>query len=204
MTSSTTPSSGTFSTDRPALFPYPRLLPLGDASLSGVYCHIIRHYGTVGLSLLVKRIPQKDQIAVCFGDWLGHRLDLSRADEPLVARVNQLTSPTNGHSKLAHLLSIMRYARLEQAQFFFAICPGLVLCDIQIAQNKLASAGMISELFGRAMDTQEIIATEVIDARAAEYIERGTGKYAGNLILKPTTFRLHQSTQEPLYAEVLR
>ena len=112
--------------------------------------------------------------------------------------------------QLATFLKTMQLIKLEQAQFFFAIDENnqLVLVDMQVAYNKFASPGMIRDIFGNIFNVQEVIKTEIIDARAVETIEKGAGSYEGDIILKPTKFRMYHEAEnnsfQPLYVEVKR
>ena len=102
----------------------------------------------------------------------------------------------------------MQLIKIEQAQFYFAIEDELTLVDMQLSLNKFAGPGMIKDIFGKIMKTQEIIKTEIIDNRAIEFINKGTGSYEGNLVIKPSRFRVYHNqatgVYTPLYVEVKR
>lgn len=170
--------------------------------VNNVFCYIIKHYGNNGLSVLVYRQPEKDQIIVLYGDWNGNNIDLT-IDNELSKMALEFCD-----SKLQNILYLMKIIRVEQAQFFFAISDGLILVDVQTAYNKMASPGMIRDIFSKMFDVQEVIKTEVIDDRAIDAIIKGTGSYSGDIIIKPTRFRLYHNPDtnsfHPMYVEVKR
>lgn len=137
-----------------------------------------------------------------FGDWRGNTLDITDGSD-LAKLANEFIQ-----NKAALLYNVMQLIRLEQAQFYFAIINNeLVLVDIQVSLNKFASPGMVRDTFGKTFPTQEVLKIEVIDDRALEYIGRGTGSYGGNIIVKPSRFRMFHvppNVYTPFYVEVLR
>ncbi len=64
------------------------------------------------------------------------------------------------------------------------------------------------DLFGKQLRTQEKLKIEIIDERAAKAIEQGTGSYEGDIVLKPSRFRMYHDPEtkeySPLYVEVIR
>lgn len=100
----------------------------------------------------------------------------------------------------------MKLMRVEQAQFFFTDTMKLV--DVQVAYNKMVSPGMIHDVFGKRTDIQETIKTEIIDERTIDAILKGAGSYTGDIIIKPTRFRLYHDPEtnsfQPMYIEVKR
>lgn len=150
--------------------------------------------------MLIYRQPTKDQVNVICGDWAGNALNLSDA------KSNRLVTIAHDFlgNELRVLLTTMRLIKIEQAQFFFAIDDeGLILADVQIALNKLAGPGLVKDIFGRVVRTQEVLKVEVVDERVVDCLSKGVGAYAGDLILKPSKFRLLNSTT-PLYVEIKR
>jgi hypothetical protein len=103
---------------------------------------------------------------------------------------------------------MMKLMKLEQAQFFLAILDELTLVDVQVAYNKMAGPGMVRDIFSKLINTQEVIKSEIVDERAIDAILRGVGSYAGDIILKPTRFRLYHdeatNSFQPMYIEVKR
>lgn len=190
----------------PKVLAYPGFIPLESApSIKSVFCYVIKHYGDDGLSALVYRHKEDDQVALLFGDWKGNNLDIQTNNPtPLTDAANKFVA-----EDFSKFLNLMYSVGIPQAQFFFGLQDGeLVLADIQLSLNKFASPGMIRDIFGKIYRTQEVRKLEVIDDRALEYLEKGTGSYDGDIILKPSRFRMHheqeQNSYQPLYVEVRR
>lgn len=182
-----------------AVLPCPK--PLSDPAIAyNIYCYVIKHYGNVGLSVLIDRTTD---VSVRFGDWNGNVIDMS-AKTPESDRANRFI--TNG---LRLFASVMKSINLGNAQFFLAdVNNDLVLTDIQLSLNKMCGPGMVRDIFGNVFNTQEILKTEIIDDRATDAIVHGSGTYTGDLVLKPSKFRLYHNqannTYVPLYVEVRR
>jgi hypothetical protein len=200
-TSKQTPESGI--SKLPQVLPYPKFMP--DSLIqhvNNVFCYVIRHYGNDGLSVLVYRQPEKDQIVVLYGDWNGNNIDLT-TDNQLSKTALEFCD-----SKLQNVLYLMKLIRIEQAQLFFTISDRLTLVDVQTAYNKMASPGMVRDIFSKMFDVQEVIKTEIIDDRIIDAIARGAGSYSGDIILKPTRFRLYHDPVanlfQPMYIEAKR
>lgn len=194
----------------PSILQYPRLLeykfgiePSPGDSLKNVFCYIIKHYGNEGLAVLIYRQPKNKQIVVICGDWQGNSLDLTKDDYLCVIAKKFIDE------KVTTFISTMHYMAIEQAQLFFAIIEDeLILVDMQTTYNKLVGPGMIRDIFNNIHKTQEVVKIEVIDDRALQAIKDGSGNYTGNLIIKPSRFRLYNmpGTNDfmPLYVEIIR
>tara|TARA_R110000868_G_scaffold150227_3_gene373238 strand:- start:2538 stop:3146 length:609 start_codon:yes stop_codon:yes gene_type:complete len=190
----------------PKVLPYPQLLPFESTpSIHNIFCYIIKHYGYIGLSVLIYRQRSQDQVVTICGDWAGNNIDIVNNDDKLATLGMGFVQ-----KELTTFLQTMNLIKLNQAQFFFSIDPSdnLVLVDMQVAFNKFASPGMIRDIFGNIFNVQEVIKTEIIDARVVETIQKGTGSYEGDIILKPTKFRMYHEAEnnsfQPLYVEVKR
>ena len=191
----------------PPIFPYPTVHAFADceAHLKGHLCYVIRHYGQQGISVMILREPDKDGVAVKCGDWHGRDLDIQDAKDPLVPAAVVFLQ-----HDLPLFLEVMQKINLPQAQFFLAVGEdgALTLVDLQISTNKLAGPGMVRDIFGRIYKTQEVLKVEPMDDRALEYINKGTGTYDGDLIIKPSKFTLFAPSDAenivPLYSQVKR
>lgn len=189
----------------PKVLPYCGYLPFKDfeSHVKDIFSYVIGHYGNVGLSVLIYRQTVKDQVVVICGDWNGNNIDLT--DGSVLAQ--HAIEFTNRHLNL--FLSTMRIIKLDQMQLFFSIVNDeLVLVDIQTAVNKLSGPGMVRDVFGRKFTTQDVRKIELLDERALQAIKDGSGSYAGDIIIKPSRFRLYhdisRNVYRPLYVEVKR
>lgn len=192
-------ASGT-SKAMPKILAYPHLMPFASTpKIKGIFCYVIKHYGNYGLAVLIYRQLAKDQVNIMFGDWTGKTIDIRQLD-----RLGKIATDFIATDRHKLFLRTMQLIRLEQAQFFFAVddADELTLVDMQVAINKLAGPGMIKNLFENTMKTQEVLKIETIDSRACEYLEKGSGSYAGDLILKPSNFKMTDTG--PLYVELKR
>lgn len=205
-TASATRSSGISEVNSlPKVLPYCKLLSHQSHSnhVKDLFCYIIKHYGDSGLSVLIYRQRDKDQVVVICGDWAGNNIDLT--DDSELAKIAIKFNDLHLHL----FLSTMRLIKLDQMQLFFSIANGeLVLVDIQTAINKLSGPGMVRDVFGNRFPTQEVMKIELLDERAMQYLADGGGSYAGDLIIKPSRFRLYHDVNadiyRPLYVEVRR
>lgn len=199
-------TSGISRIQLPKVLPYPVIEPLQlDGALKNIFCYIIKYYGESGLSVLIYRQKAKDQVVTIFGDWNGNNIDIVNGEENLLSRL----SSDFAKADLVKMLEMMRIINIEQAQYFFGIDDqGLILCDVQISLNKMVGPGMVKDVFGKVIRTQEVIKTEILDDRAMEAIAKGSGSYEGDLIIKPSRFRLNHKMDDniytPLYAKVIR
>lgn len=192
-------------TQLPAVLPYPEFFEYTEDNIRDILCYIVKHYGREGLSVLYYRDVDRDECNMVFGDWSGNIIDLQTGDGPMVDIALGFAK-----EKSLEFLKLMSLIKINQAQFYFAIDNNsLVLVDMQIAMNKFAGPGMIKDIFGNICATQEVKKVEVIDDRAIEYINKGTGSYEGDIILKPSRFRIQYGKEEtsilrPFYVEIKR
>jgi hypothetical protein len=65
---------------------------------------------------------------------------------------------------------------------------------------------MLKDIFSKQFEIPEIVKVDRIDNNVADYIERGTGSYAGDIIIKPNKFKMvnYETNTIPLYVEVIR
>jgi len=93
---------------------------------------------------------------------------------------------------LNNIYALMKYIRVDMLQMFIDTTNEFKLVDIQLSLNKYTGPGMLRDVFNPIISTQEVLAIEPLDDRALEAIKRGTGTYEGDLILKPSKFRLYE------------
>ena len=200
------PQSGISKPEIPKILKHPGYISINNCdSIKNVYCYVVKHYGSNGLAALIYRQPENDQVSLLFGDWYGNSLDIQSSEQSrAIVLANDFVN-----KDFLKLLNVMFSIKIQQAQFFFGIeDDGLVLTDMQLSLNKFASPGMIKDIFGKIFRTQEVKKTEIIDDRAFEYINLGTGSYDGDLVLKPSRFRMFHEQENniyrPMYVEVRR
>ncbi len=198
--SPTVKSSGT--SELPTLLPYPTLIPFAEFNgVNGMFCYIFEHYGLDGISCLVQTDNEGTRVIV--GDWHGHVTDLSDSKHRLYQITNNLLMKHG-----TALINLIRAVRLKQAQFFFVPCGdgSFMLADVQLALNKFAGPGMIKDVFGKMFNIPKLIKIDVVKDKILQDIIDGSGQFAGNLIIKPSRFRMVKANNimTPLYLEVSR
>lgn len=188
----------------PQVLKYPQ--PIQDLNyVKDIFCYILRHPGSNGLSVLIYRQPDNDQVVVICGDWYGVKLDLIDTKKSTIVDLASDFVTTEA----IKFYEMMRLTQVDQAQFFFSIDDeGLCLLDVQLSLNKYAGPGMVNDVFGKIFRTPKILKMEIIDERALEYIQKGSGAYEGDLLIKPSRFRMYHDQEanaySPLYVEVRR
>lgn len=189
----------------PKILPYPTIHNIDDLenNIKNIFCYVIKHYGKKGLSVLIYRQIKDDQVVVLCGDWFGNPIDLEGSTQESTIASEFVKN------ELLKYLNVMHLIKIDQVQLFFAqVEDELVLVDLQVAVNKLAGPGMVRDIFGKVVKTQEVVKTEVLDERAVQAIREGCGSYAGDLIIKPTRFRMYHDPEKniytPMYVEVIR
>lgn len=188
-----------------SLFAYPTLLPLSSTpEIKGALVYVIKHYGTDGLSVVVERKPvEKDvELNIRYGDWRGNKTDIAvdnQASRAALFFQDQYLKKT---------IELMRLMRMQAIQLYLVVGQtDLMLTDIRQHQHKLSGPGMVRDIFGRMLPTQDVKKVEHLDDVMLAAIDAGFGSYEGNLILKPSAFKTVERTELglcPLYVEVLR
>jgi hypothetical protein len=196
-TQPTTQTSGTFKLAK--LLSHPKPLPFNYLdTLKNVLCYVIRKYADDGLSVLISR--KNEDVAVLFGDWNGNLCDI-REDGPAPAAAKLFME-----QHLNDVYALMKYIKIDMLQMFIDTSAGFRLVDIQLSLNKYTGPGMLRDVFNPIIDTQEVLVIEPLADRALEAIRHGTGTYEGNLIIKPSKFRLYEDggAYFPHYVSVTR
>ena len=183
--------------DHPQLLKYPKYVGL-DSSIIGTFCYIVRHPEEPGPTMVIQKF--KEDIYVQFGDWLGNIIEPHDTSHKLHEQILKILE-----LHFINIVSTMRLIQLTQAQLYFS--KKLLLVDIRISLNKFAGPGMLKDIFGKIVPTQEVLSMETIDSRVFAAITNNSGTYNGNLLLKPSRFReieLQDRTFVPLHVEVRR
>lgn len=182
MTKQKTPQSGLSK-----ILPYQALFNNLEL-LRNQYCYIIEHYGLKGFAVNIEMGPESTRLQI--GDWSGDVQDPSEEIKDFIGR------------NLYKVLEVLKYARAPACTLYFSNLPDPKLCDIRVDRFKMMSPGFITELFGNSVKIQNVKKIEVIDDRSLEYIALNQGSYYGDLIIKPSVFKLLDGC--PAYVEILR
>ena len=165
-----------------ALLPYP---PLSDDLnlVRGIFCYVIEAYKPFGISCLVQRSDGKVQVAI--GDFDGKPINLAaNSSEAILA---------NSFAKqyVGLLVEFTKLVNVGKVLYYFSISDDttMKLVDARVSINKFLGPGMLRDVFGKRIPTQETILIEVIDDVARDKIEKGQGFFARDLIIKPIRYR---------------
>jgi len=170
----------------PTLLSYPEILPLSEIpEIKGRAVYLIKDYSKNGLSVIVDR---SDDIRIIAGDWDGNFIG------------------NNSNHKFwpdflwfmeycPKIITILKTISVPKMQLYFS---GLMLVDIRISLNKFTGPGMLKDLFGKIIKTQDIISVKPITEEL--YQELINGKYQ-SLIVKTSVFKtvIRGKKMLPLY-----
>ena len=195
---------------KPELVKYPSIPSLPEApDIVGLFCYIIKHYGGDGLVVAVNRMvgPKhiskqgaESDIGLCivYGDWAGNRIDIVDGSQ------RALSARYFHEHYLKKFVEVMKLIGAPALQFYLTVGKDdLMLTDI-LTGGKFTGPGLVRDVFGRVITTQEVIKIDVIGGTVLDLIERGTGSFSGDLIMKPSRARVSERTGGPLYAQVKR
>ena len=183
----------------PDILSYPEIQKLEKIpEIRDQFVYVLKAYPLKGLAVLAYR--KDENIYWRFGDFNGKLID------PTSNKF--VTAFMNGYS--SKLVELMKTAGIPQAQFYVAAERGghLRLVDMRTSLNKFAGPGMLRDLCGKIMDTQEVIKTIQLTPDVLEAIQAGTGNYTGGIILKTSTFKTitkgvaPKLNMYPMYARV--
>lgn len=154
----------------PDFVDYPDLYDVVDniKLFNGVFVYVIENYVLSGYSLYV---GFRDDYSICrVADFK------SKEFSTLSDRVPEVLALSD------KLKEVMIYARVADALFYFSDNGAdLVLVDVMLSANKFVGPGMLRDLFGNVVKTQNVLETVVFEDDMAT-------KYKGKII-KPSRFR---------------
>jgi len=185
--------SGTSKSD---FLSYPIMLLTDDDIIVDKFCYIIKHYHD-GFSCLIERDTTDDNIAIRFGEWDASIIDLNKQHEKLA----HITSFCSDY--VVKFIEIMKYTSINKMMCYFYIGSNneLILCDVRISYNKFIGPGMLNDIFGKIIKTQEVIEISTISSNILDDIKHKNGKYNCDVILKPSRFKTTTYNEDiiPLY-----
>jgi hypothetical protein len=201
-TTSITSQSGTFKV--PKVLPYPKYYDHTELKrLEHIYCYVQKHPGDVDLTVLIYRDTQKDDVYTVFSDAAGNLIELESDVTPL-----GITSRKFVKDELVNYVRLMNVIKIEQAQYHFSIAGDiLTLVDVRTSLNKCVSPGLIEDVFGKLVNTLKTKNTVILNPSVIDAIIQGQGSYEGNLLIRPSRFRLNDDDPinfAPLYVEIRR
>ena len=119
-----------------------------------------------------------------------------------------ITSRKFVKDELVNYVRLMNVIKIEQAQYHFSIAGDiLTLVDVRTSLNKCVSPGLIEDVFGKLVNTLKTKNTVILNPSVIDAIIQGQGSYEGNLLIRPSRFRLNDDDPinfAPLYVEIRR
>jgi hypothetical protein len=188
--------------DLPKLNALPKYYDISKLeALENVLCYIQDHPSDSWFSLLISRDLKNQDVFIQAGDINGSVVDIHN-DGPLSETIIKYIQENS-----VSLVSLMKYVNIPMAQYYFSIEEGaVVLQDFQTAINKYASPGMVRDLFSAIVRTSNIRAIEPMTRSIIDSINLNQGTYTGNILIKPSVFRIYDSDQDnrPFYVGIKR
>ena len=175
---------------------YPIMLLTDDNIIVDKFCYIIKHYHD-GFSCLIERDTTNDNVTIRFGEWDASIIDLNKQHEKLA----YITLFCNDYAM--KFIEIMKYTSINKMMCYFYIGNNdeLILCDIRISYNKFVGPGMLNDMFGKIIKTQEVIGINTISSDILDDIKCKNNGYNCDIILKPSCFKTTTYNEDivPLY-----
>lgn len=173
--------------DIPTLLAYPKILHLNEVpEIKERLVYIIESYEMNGVTVLL--FFRDNKLGLKIGDWDGNEFEHTNIWD---ATMNRMCGLQESH--ISNLCHLMDTARINQAQFYFSKTGLLV--DMRTHLNKFAGPGMLRDLCGKLMPTQNIIDIQTLTDDTISKIDR-------EVILKHSSFKVIVRGDEmiPLYA----
>ena len=201
-TTPTTSQSGTFKV--PKVLPYPKYYDHTELKkLEHVYCYVQKHPGNVDLTVLIYRDVKNDDVYTIFSDASGNLVELE-SDTTKLGDISR----NFVKNELVNYVILMNIIKIEQAQYHFSTANDvLTLVDVRTSLNKCVSPGLIEDVFGKLVKTLKTKNTVILNPSVIDAIIQGQGSYEGDLLIRPTRFRLNDDDPinfAPLYVEIRR
>lgn len=199
MRTKATPQSGLSSQ-----FQYGQFLPLDKVArlLRDYAVYLIKDYGTDGFCVSISRTYEKTDIdiSVIFSDWNGEPIALD-GKEPIAVLARYYLKT---HS--IKMLEVMKAIGIATAKAY--LVPGvndIMLVDV-FHKDGLIGPGMLRDVFGRILPTQEVVKVGRMDDNTAALINVGHGLFGDGTIIKPSKFKAiigDDGITRPLYGRHL-
>jgi hypothetical protein len=186
----------------PQYLSYPKLLTLNDIpEIYNQFVYVIEGYQDKGFGALIYR--SDDNVYIKFGDFDGKIIDMSKTQPKGVQIFVSKYFPK--------IINLMKTARIQQSIYYFTVAKDdICLVDMRTSLNKFSGPGMLRDLFAKIIPIQKVIKTATLNQDMLNSIKAGTGSYAGNLILKTSSFKTiirnenNKQNMYPMYAVIKR
>lgn len=174
----------------PTILPYPKVAELSkEHPINGVFSYIQEKPQMNGIALLIQAQPRTKEVAFRAGTWDG-----KLAPQSEIQKIAEFIGIFG-----AKLAQIMALVKVEQAMFYISADEKLV--DVRTSINKWLGPGMVENIFSKVISTPKTIEITSITSELYDAIMADTGKYSGNLLIKPSRPRYEENL---VYATVTR
>ena len=181
----------------PDILPYPELKKFDDIpEIKDQFVYVIRSYSTKGLTVLIYR--KDGNVYFKFGDFSGKTID-----------VNNKSAKIFLEKYSAKFVELMNLVKIPQAIHYFTVEKDLLrLVDVRTSLNKFVSPGMLKDLYGKIVETQEVVKTVQLNSETISGIKGNKGNYKGSFIIKTSAFKtITRGTSPklnmyPMYAKI--
>lgn len=161
----------------PDIIDYPELYKVKDNLniFNNVYCYFIKPYILKGISIYIGL--RNDKLIIRSADFKSNITDPRE-----LTKINYINLPS--------IIEIIKTAKIFDACFYFS---NDILVDVMVSINKFMGPGMIRDIFGNIVKTQDIIEINTINDSTIK-------KYSG-MYVKPSRFRhnIENNMVKPLY-----
>jgi len=188
----------------PKMSPYPKVLDLKNLhELEHILCYIQEHPGPEGFTILIERDVSNDDVYVMAGYLNGEAIELESDTSNTAEAAKRFIK-----EKIVDFLNLMRLVKIDRAQYFFSFRSGeIILQDVQTGADKFVGPGLIRDIFSSLVQIPDIKKIEQLTSSNIEAIMMNTGSYEGDLMIKPSIFRIYDGILThniPFYVEVIR
>lgn len=136
----------------PSLLSYPPVSQLSELTeATGRIVYVIKRYPEQGVAMLIAREPT-DKVSITFSDFDANQIDMGVPSPDRTVCADLLVEYG------AKLITLMKVAGIKQAIYYMSkTIDGFKLVDVRVALDKFLSPGMLRDLFGKILPTQEVL-----------------------------------------------
>ena len=184
----------------PDPLPYHRLYDLRDVKeLNNVYCYVLEAYPDEGVAVTVVR--DSGDVGIRLSDFSGNIIDVNSMGD-LSDYINEIMS-----DYMRSALAILSAINIDKFILYFSCSSDILLVDIRWDMNKYCGPGWLQDFMGKRIPVQKQIGKPlVLDEDNRKMLCDGIGDYSGDVVLKPSKFKLmnREDVLVPMYGVIRR
>ena len=149
----------------------------------GLFCYFIKPYKLSGVSCMVAR--SAGDVRVTVGNWDGESTDL-RVNSGATVIANEFIK-----NYMAMLVQYTKLVGVDKIIYYFTLNDdnSLTLVDARLSVNKFLGPGMLRDVFGKQINTQEVLCIEMLSDKIQDRLNVGADMFSDGVIIKPSRFR---------------